>query len=499
MSMKPIVLIIERLTLYLPRGVLGLMAGAIILHTQGCGGPPLMPWHTERLTAEFTVRKADEIRTFDDYRQLEDELFAELEEKVYASTETGPEYALVRYSPGSAADPQVRKPNWNRSIELAVDAPVGGVLLLHGMSDSPYSLRALAETLRQRGYWVIALRLPGHGTAPSGLKYITMHDMAGAVRLGMEHLASKLGGKPIHMVGYSTGAALALDFALNALEGNASPAPASIVLISPAIRIHAAAAMASFKDGLSVVPGLGRLAWLQILPEFDPYKYNSFATNAGDLVHRLTRSVGRRVAARARSNPHEVLPPILVFKSTVDSTVTTEAVVDRLLALLAPHRHELVLFDINRSAAKSRLLISDPGPLTKRLMADDTLPFSVMFVTNEDPKTTAVVVRRKAPFSAEGLDTERLNLAWPPGVISLSHVALPIPPDDSLYGRRPPENEDILFLGEMAMKGERGLLRLPEDWLLRMRYNPFYKVLERRVLEWFDNANGQTAPPGAER
>ncbi len=181
MSMQPIVLLIERLTLSLPRGVLGLMAGAIILHTQGCGDPPLKPWHTERLTAEFTVRKADEIRTFDDYRQLEDKLFAELQEKVYARTETGPEYALVRYSAGSAADPQGQRPNWNRSIELATDAPVGGALLLHGMSDSPYSFRALAETLNKRNYWVIGLRLPGHGTAPSGLTRTRWQDMAAAV------------------------------------------------------------------------------------------------------------------------------------------------------------------------------------------------------------------------------------------------------------------------------------------------------------------------------
>jgi hypothetical protein len=68
---------------------------------------------------------------------------------------------------------------------------------------------------------------------------------------------------------------------------------------------------------------------------------------------------------------------------------------------------------------------------------------------------------------------------------------LPFPPDDPLYGRRPPDNEDILFLGEMAMQGERGLLKLSAEWLLRMRYNPFYEVVETRVLEWFNNADEQ--------
>jgi alpha-beta hydrolase superfamily lysophospholipase len=316
------------------------------------------------------------------------------------------------------------------------------------------------------------------------------------VRLGMEHLAARLGGDaPIHIVGYSTGATLALDFTLDAMAGSASPVPASLVLISPAIRIHPAAALARFKDALAVLPGLERLAWSQILPEFDPYKYNSFATNAGDVVHRLTRSVERRLAARARSNAGEILPPTLVFKSTVDATVTTEAVVDGLLGLLAPDRHELVLFDINRAAVTSTLLIADPAPLTDRLMADDALPFTVTFVTNQSPKSATVVARRKAPFSAAVSDEERLGLAWPAGVVSLSHVALPFPPDDPLYGRRPSETEDVVFLGEMALHGERGLLRLPGDWLLRQRYNPFYDFLETRVVAWLDAAG--RGRPGA--
>ena len=80
--------------------------------------------------------------------------------------------------------------------------------------------------------------------------------------------------------------------------------------------------------------------------------------------------------------------------------------------------------------------------------------------------------------------SESLELAWPPGVISLSHVALPFPPDDPLYGERPPGNEDALFLGQPSIRGERGLMRISTDWLLRLRYNPFYDYLERRVVAW---------------
>ena len=494
--MRRILGIFKRLMLYLTVAVLGFVVGAFAFYVfMVRSGPPLQPWHTEELTAEFTADRADELRTFDDYRQVEDELFAQLDEEVYAHTATGPAFVLARYSAGSAADPRRWKPDWNRSFELSATPSVGGVLLLHGMSDSPYSLRALGETLNQHDYWVVGLRLPGHGTAPSGLTTINWEDMAAAVQLGMEHLASRVGRKPIHIMGYSTGAPLALHYTLTVLAGAPVPPPTSLVLISPAISISPAAALAKWKGLLAHLPGLEKFAWAQILPEFDPYKYNSFAINAGEQVHRLTRSVARRIAARAASGPMQDFPPTLVFLSTVDATVSTEAVIDNLLKHLAPSRHELVLFDINRSSVKTTVLVSDPGPLTTRLMADDTLPFRLTLITNAHPESTTVVSHRKAPFATVA-STEPLPLAWPRGVISLSHIALPFPPDDPLYGRRESRTDDSLHLGQIDFQGERGLLQFSSDWLLRLRYNPFYNVLETRVLEWVDEVRSQTTRPG---
>ncbi len=480
----------KRLAVYLAVAVLGFVTGVVALSiTWMSRGPSLQLWHTEELEAEFTAERADEIRAFDDYRQLEDELARQLDEQIYARADTGPAFALSRFSAGSAVDPRSRQPNWNRSFELSADTAAGAVLLLHGMSDSPFSLRALGKAFHRHDYWVVGLRLPGHGTAPSGLKSIRWEDMAAAVRLGMRHLASMVGDKPIHVVGYSTGAPLALDYTLEVLEATASPAPASLVLVSPAIGISPAAALASWKVKLARLPGLEKLAWTQILPEFDPFNYNSFTSNAGDQVHRLTRSVARRLASRSASDPIRGFPPTLVFLSTIDATVSVDAVIDNLLEHLAPERHELVLFDINRRSVKATLLVDDPGPLTARLMAADTLPFHLTLITNESIESSEVVSRRKPPLSA-AVSTEPLGLAWPGGVISLSHVALPFPPDDPLYGRRQPDNEDVLHLGQIEFKGERGLLKLPADWLLRLRHNPFYGFLEARAIEWVTTSKG---------
>ena len=138
---------------------------------------------------------------------------------------------------------------------------------------------------------------------------------------------------------------------------------------------------------------------------------------------------------------------------------------------------------------KKSVLVSDPGPLTARLMVDDSLPFTLTLLGNADSTSRAIVVKRKGPGSARST-TRPLDTEWPPGVISLSHIALPFPPHDPVYGSRAPEDSDTIFLGRMAIQGERGLLRFSSDWLLRLRHNPFYDYLEARTLRWLEDAVG---------
>jgi len=112
----------------------------------------------------------------------------------------------------------------------------------------------------------------------------------------------------------------------------------------------------------------------------------------------------------------------------------------------------------------------------------------VTLITNETIGSNRVVARRKPPFSTDVTDTVDLDKDWPRGVISLSHVALPFPPNDPLYGDRPPGNSDVLYLGQLALRGERGLLKISSDWLLRLRNNPFYDYLQDTTVNWIERA-----------
>jgi alpha-beta hydrolase superfamily lysophospholipase len=464
--------------------LLALVGGALIYMLTGTSDSDLELWHTEHLDEEFSTEKLDEISSFAEYLRLEEELFSEMGQSVTRKIATGPEFELVRYSSGSVADPQQFSPNWNRSFELPVERPAGAVLLLHGMSDSPYSLRGLALSLHQRNFWVLGLRLPGHGTIPSALKHVRWEDMDAAVKLAASHLLAKTGELPLHLVGYSTGAALAMNYAIEHLSEEDEPPPASLILISPAIGIHPAARLAVVKDWLSNLPGLGELAWLSIEPEFDPYKYNSFATNAGTQVSRLTRSVTQRINQLAKKGPVERFPPVVVFKSTVDATVSNRAIVENLLRPLGNHGHELLIFDINRYSANSPLIAPKMADQSAKLIEDATLPTTVSLLTNRSSETREVHLQRSPSLSGDIIETAMVNTSWPAGVFSLSHIALPFPPDDPLYGRQPPDDERRLFLGQMTVKGERGLLKIPADYFIRLRHNPFYSLLETRAVDW---------------
>src|SRR5512141_512461 len=186
---------------------LGLVViGAAVWLYFALNGPEPQPWHRVELKEEFTAADADRVKSLADYRRLEDRLFEELRRQVYAKVVPGNLAPFNRYAVGSRSDPGVWPVNWNRTFEITPEHPVGGVLLLHGLTDSPYSLRSIGENLGSRGFDVVGLRLPGHGTAPSGLLNFEVEDLVAAVRMAMRDLRGQLGpDRPIYIVGYSNG------------------------------------------------------------------------------------------------------------------------------------------------------------------------------------------------------------------------------------------------------------------------------------------------------
>lgn len=442
--------------------------------------PELSVWHTAELDEEFHANGG--VDSFPAYVALEQKLFKQLDDRVVARVPAAQQSNISRYTRDSLSNPSRWPRNWNRSFELPAPQPKAAVLLLHGMSDSPYSLRALGERLHTEGAYVIALRLPGHGTIPGGLVDVTAQDFAAAVELAVRYTEQKSGGAPVYLVGYSTGGPLGVQYALRCLDDSALPKLDGLVLVSPAMGVTPAAALAIWQSRLGHLLGLKKLEWEGIRPEYDPFKYNSFAVNAADLVYRLAIEVQSKLDA---AGPEKLagLPPILAFQSGVDATVSTSAVVTGLFDKLPAKGHELVLFDLNRHALIENLLASDPRPALKKLLEGPNPRFDVTVVTNEGVQSLAVVARRRKAGQPVATDTP-LGLEWPRNVFSLSHVALPMRFDDPLYGGDESVPSPGIRIGIAALRGERGVLQIGPGDMLRLRWNPFYSWMEMRMLEF---------------
>ncbi|HSD52960.1 MAG TPA: alpha/beta hydrolase [Burkholderiales bacterium] len=443
--------------------------------------PDLQPWHRIELAEEFRAGRVGAPRTFPEYLALEERLFAELRRRVLDDPAVADRAQTSRYNPASVPAQLALGTPYNRSYELVPQEVRGAVLLVHGLTDSPYTVRALAEVFHARGFYVLALRLPGHGTVPAGLLDTEWTDWYAAVELAARHAAQRAGGKPFYGGGYSTGAPLVALLAVRGLEDATLPRPQRLFLVSAAIGVSKFAALANIASTLSFLPYFEKAKWLDVLPEYDPYKYNSFSVNAGNQVFRLTRALQRELDAAAAKGVLDRMPRVTAFQSVVDSTVNAAEVIHGFMRRLPGPGNELVAFDVNRGDDWAGLVAPGPREAFSASREAPALPFRLIAVSNRTPESPEV-----AAFTREAGTTEwrvePLSLAWPPGVFSVGHVALPFAVDDPVYGLTPrPAGALTWTIGDLAARGEAGALAVPLGMFARLRSNPFFDVVRARV------------------
>ena len=313
-----------------------------------------------------------------------------------------------------------------------------GVLLTHGLSDSPYTMRHLAEFFRQRGFRVMAVLLPGHGTQPGDLLEVAWQDWAKTVAYGAYRLAEQ--ADEIYLAGYSAGATLSLYQSLRDSRVR------GLFLFSPALRITRKATFARLHQLYSWL--LPSAKWVDIKPDLDIYKYESFTKNAAAQTHALISALNGQLRNRALDIP------LFIAASADDMTVKTSAI----LEFFARARHPL-----------SRLVLYTTEP--------EIIP--------------------------QGFPPERLELvnsAFPEQrILSSAHSAIVMPPEDSHYGRTgdytncvhyyPDEMEKYaacLAHPDQDFQGEITEQNLKAGILRRLTYNPNFVALKASMQRFID-------------
>ena len=194
------------------------------------------------------------------------------------------------------------------------------------------------------------------------------------------------------------------------------------------------ARFAGFLGWPAVFPAFAKAAWLGIVPEFNPFKYNSFPVNGARQSSLLSNALQRQIAEHARTGRLAELPPVLTFQSVVDFTVSTRAIVNALYVHLPANGSELVLFDLNR--------VRQVRSAVAQERRDRIVPAAARTATqlpHGDPHQRVPGQprgRRAGDGSGRQPPSRRaaLDLLYPLDVFSLSHIALPFPVDDALYG-----------------------------------------------------------------
>jgi esterase/lipase len=313
-----------------------------------------------------------------------------------------------------------------------------GVLMTHGLTDSPYFMRALGEVFQKKCFRVMAILLPGHGTRPGDLVEVTWQEWAKATAFGVNALAGEV--DEVYMLGFSTGGALSVYQSLH------DERVRGLFLFSPAIRISPLGIMANWHEAYSWFAP--RAKWIDIMADVDPYKYESFPANAADQIHLLTQQVQRDLLKVKR-----FMLPVFIAASEDDASVITDATVEFFKDAIHP-RNEFVLYST------------------------------------------------KNDFQAPGVEREKVTLvksSFPDRhILSSAHTALVLRESDAHYGingdyanclhyfpkvpdkyrRCKDKKED--YLGELTDENlKKGVIR-------RLMYNPNFSGLESSLSEFIE-------------
>ncbi len=180
-----------------------------------------------------------------------------------------------------------------------------GVLLCHGFTGSPQSLRPWADFLAEAGLTVSLPRLPGHGTTWQDMGRTRWEDWFAEVNRAFEELRG--GCDEIFLAGLSMGGCLALRLA--ELHG---PAVSGLVLVNPSVaadtRLFALAPVLKL-----LVPSLKGIASDIKREQVTESGYDRVPVKAAATLPGLWKVT--------REHLGELTQPVLVYRSTVDHVV----------------------------------------------------------------------------------------------------------------------------------------------------------------------------------
>lgn len=325
---------------------------------------------------------------------------------------------------------------WNLPYRLAPAAGCSsgdriGILLVHGLSDSPFVFRDLASYLANQCVEVRTLLLQGHGTRPGDMVTASADVWRDQVR--NHFLALSQDVDRAFIGGFSLGGALATDYALS----ETGPRPAGLIAVAPAWQLN------GLRDYLWLAPIADVFGdFVEKEPELNPVKYESFSFNAGSQIGDVIS------AAQSRIIQKESLDiPLFLAATEADSVINLEYLVTQFRERFSNPGNAMMIF---RDTSK-------PWPVAQ---ADERIRFLNSYLPEAN-------------------------------ILEFSHQSLLIAPENELYGLGAPLQR-CLEPNNISLEDCR---QLPEEdiWLSawhdterpvftsRLTYNPWFDDLAQAI------------------
>tara|TARA_R110000868_G_scaffold8205_9_gene42832 strand:+ start:9787 stop:10917 length:1131 start_codon:yes stop_codon:yes gene_type:complete len=290
-----------------------------------------------------------------------------------------------------------------------------GILLVHGLLDSPLFVRKLAKHFCQQGFLCRSVLLPGHGTVPGDLLHVDYKEWIKAVEYGIHSFKGEV--EHLHYIGFSTGGALGIYSALTREPFE------SMMLIAPACKLTQKVSYANLFFGLKRWM-THEDKWVMKAESWDYAKYQAVPMNAAWQVQKLIERNNRLL------DRHSIpIPMAMILTKDDESTVAESA-----YQLFEKHEN-----------AQNRMLY---------------------YTGDEMCSTDKRIDVRNSSFPAEN-------------ILDFSHVCMTIPPNHKHYGidgdyleplhENPKAEEFTVYSGALTKQN------LKHYNLRRLTYNPDYE------------------------
>ncbi len=318
--------------------------------------------------------------------------------------------------------------------------PDKGILLIHGLGDSPWTYRDLAPKLAEQGFLVRTVLLPGHGTKPADMIGVTSEDWNRAVEEQVALLKKDVPN--VWLGGFSTGGNFAYSYASKDQDIQ------GMILFSPALEIRTKLV------GLVPIADLF-IDWLRKPDKKTqgvlPFKYGTIPMDGLNAFKDTMDSADKALKEKKYDKP------VLVMMSANDSIVDTQSL--------------LKLFDKQLTNPNSKIIWY--GELPKNIGS-----------------LSSKVIAKKTFLPDERIET-------------FSHMALTYSPENEWYGRngkyRYCVNRSVKGYYEKCMAapevwyGAYGTVD-GDKMFARLTYNPYFFSQLEEMAKVFNGASSKLAP-----